>query len=153
MIDGVESRDLEVNVDERGHLVEMYRTDWSEFDPDPEMAYYSLSYPGVVRAWHRHKRGQIDYFVCPIGRIKIGVYDGRKDSDTYGEVDTYFIGEQKQKVVKIPGDCWHGFKVIGDEPAILVNFPTILYDYEDPDEHRMPPDTEKIPLDWDYQPH
>ncbi|MDS0280781.1 dTDP-4-dehydrorhamnose 3,5-epimerase family protein [Haloarcula onubensis] len=148
MIQGVEVRELQVNADERGHLVEMFREDWDTYDPEPSMSYYSMTYPGVVRAWHKHNRGQVDHFVCPSGRIKVGVYDEREDSPTEGELDTFVIGEHSQQVVRIPGDCWHGFKAIGDEPAFLVNFPTNLYDYEDPDEERLPPHTDRIPLDW-----
>ncbi|MBP1924079.1 dTDP-4-dehydrorhamnose 3,5-epimerase [Halorubrum alkaliphilum] len=153
MIEDVETRDLQVNTDERGHLVEMFREDWDEYDPEPSMSYFSMSYPGVIRAWHRHNRGQIDHFVCPQGRIKVGVYDDRDASSTQGEVNTFVIGEHNQQVVRIPGACWHGFKVIGNEQALLVNFPTNLYDYEDPDEERLPHDTDKIPFDWDGEPH
>ena len=153
MIHDVEVRDLQVNADERGHLVEIFREDWELFDPDPSMSYYSMTYPGVVRAWHRHLRGQIDHFVCPKGRIKVGVYDGREDSSTEGELDTFVVGEHNQQVIRIPGDCWHGFKAIGDESAFLVNFPTNLYDYDDPDEERLPHDTDKIPYDWNEEVH
>jgi dTDP-4-dehydrorhamnose 3,5-epimerase len=152
MIEGVEVRDLQVNADERGHLVEIFRDDWDLYDPEPAMSYYSMSYPGVVRAWHRHERGQIDHFVCPKGRIKIGIYDDRDGSATRGDLDSFVIGEHSQQVVRIPGDCWHGFKAIGDEPAFLINFPTNLYDYENPDEERLPPDTDEIPLDWNETP-
>lgn len=153
MIEGVEQRDLRVNADERGHLVELFREDWEVYDPQPSMAYCSTTYPGVVRAWHRHTRGQIDHFTCPSGRIKIGIYDDREGSATEGEVETFVIGEHDQKLVRIPGACWHGFKAVGDTPALLVNFPTNLYDYDDPDEERLPHDTADIPLDWDAEPH
>jgi dTDP-4-dehydrorhamnose 3,5-epimerase len=153
MIEGVETRDLQVNADERGHLVETFREDWDLYDPDPAMSYYSLSYPGVVRAWHRHVEGQIDHFVCPKGRVKVGIYDERDDSSTEGELNTFVIGEHKQQAIRIPGDCWHGFKVLGNEQAMLLNFPTKLYDYENPDEERIPYDTDRIPLDWDAKPH
>jgi len=153
MIHDVEVRDLQVNADERGHLVEIFREDWPEYDPEPAMSYYSLSYPGIIRAWHKHHRGQVDHFVCPSGRIKIGIYDDRENSPTEGELDTYVIVEHDQQVVRVPGDCWHGFKVVGDEKAILINFPTELYDYDDPDEQRLPHDTDQIPLDWEAEPH
>lgn len=153
MIEGVETRTLSVNADERGHLVELFREDWDIYDPEPAMSYYSMTYPGVVRAWHRHQRGQIDHFTCPNGRIKVGVYDDRPDSSTRGELNTFVIGEHSQKVIRIPGECWHGFKAIGDDSAILINFPTKLYDYDDPDEERLPYDTERIPLDWDADIH
>jgi dTDP-4-dehydrorhamnose 3,5-epimerase len=149
MIHDVAVRDLAVNADERGHLVELFRDDWELFDPRPAMSYYSMSYPGVVRAWHRHERGQVDYFVCPKGRIRVGVYDDREGSPTRGEVGNFVIGEHDQKVVRVPGDCWHGFEVLGDERALLVNYPTELYDYDDPDELRLPADTDEIPFEWD----
>lgn len=152
MIQGVEVRDLQVNADERGHLVEVFREDWDQYDPGPAMSYYSMTYPGITRAWHRHHRGQVDYFTCPKGRIKIGIYDDREESSTQGELNTFVIGEHNQKVVRIPGECWHGFKAIGDDPAFLINHPSKLYDYEDPDEERLPYDTDKIPLDWDEEP-
>jgi len=153
MIEGVETRSLQVNADERGHLVEMFREDWDLYDPDPAMSYYSMTYPGVVRAWHRHTRGQIDHFICPKGRIMVGVYDDRAGSVTQGELNTFVIGEHHQQAIRIPGACWHGFKPVGDNPAFLVNFPTNLYDYENPDEERLPYDTDRIPLNWTEEPH
>lgn len=153
MIHDVEVRDLQVNLDERGHLVEAFRSDWDEYEPEPAMSYYSVTYPGIIRAWHRHLRGQVDYFTCPQGRIKIGIYDDREESPTKGELDTFVIGEDKPRVVRVPGDCWHGFKAIGTKPALMVNYPSELYDYEEPDEERLPWDTDEIPLDWDSEPH
>ena len=153
MIDGVEIRNLQVNTDERGHLTEMFRADWDTYDEQPTMSYYSMTYPGIVRAWHRHLEGQTDHFVCPKGRIKVGIYDERENSPTEGELNTFVIGEHNQKVIRIPGECWHGFKAIGDEQAMLINFPTNLYDYDDPDEERLPYDTDRIPLDWEADPH
>jgi dTDP-4-dehydrorhamnose 3,5-epimerase len=149
MIDGVSIKNLQVNADERGHLVEVFRKDWDLYELEPAMSYYSLSYPGVVRAWHRHTRGQIDHFVCPSGRIKVAVYDDREGSPTRGELNTFVIGEHNQQAIRLPGDCWHGFKVVGNEQAILINFPTKLYDYDDPDEERLPSDTDAIPMSWD----
>ena len=148
MIHDVEVRELQVNADERGHLVEVFREDWELYDPEPAMSYYSMTYPGIVRAWHKHHRGQVDHFVCPKGRIKVGVYDERDESSTEGELNTFVIGEHNQQAVRIPGDCWHGFKAISDEPAFLLNFPSNLYDYDDPDEERLDPHTDRIPLDW-----
>ena len=152
VVHDVQIRDLQVNADERGHLVEVFREDWDLYDPDPSMSYYSMTYPGITRAWHKHNRGQVDHFVCPQGRIKVGIYDDREDSPTQGELDTFVIGEHNQQVIRIPGDCWHGFKAIGDAPAILLNFPSNLYDYDDPDEERLPYDTDEIPLNWDEEP-
>ena len=40
--------------------------------------------------------------------------------------------------MRVPGHYWHGFKVLGNEPAVLVYFVNRLYDYSDPDEIRRP---------------
>jgi len=55
--------------------------------------------------------------------------------------------------IRVPGDCWHGFKSVGDQRVLLLNFPTNLSDYESPDEERLPHDTEEIPLDWNEPRH
>ncbi|PSQ10336.1 dTDP-4-dehydrorhamnose 3,5-epimerase [Halobacteriales archaeon QS_5_70_15] len=155
MIHDVELRELQVNADDRGSLTEVWRSDWAFYDgeDEPAMSYVSITYPGVVRAWHRHLRGQIDHFVVPSGRIRVGIYDDREGSPTRGEVDTYVIGEENMQLLRVPGDCWHGFEAVGDERATVVNFPTNLYEYDDPDEERLPYDTDEIPYDWDAPPH
>lgn len=155
MIHDVDVRDLQVHPDERGHLTEVWRSDWDFFagDDAPAMAYVSQTYPGVIRAWHRHDRGQIDHFVVAQGRAKVGIYDDREASPSRGELDTFVIGDGNMNSVRIPAGCWHGFKAIGEEAVLLLNFPTNLYDYEDPDEQRLPYDTEEIPLEWEAAPH
>ena len=155
MIDGIELKQLQVNADERGSLMEVWRDDWEFYGGEdaPAMSYVSITYPGIVRAWHRHKRGQIDHFIVPHGKVKVGIYDDRKGSQTRGELNTYIIGEGSAEAIRIPGACWHGFKAVGDSRSTLLNFPTNLYDYEDPDEERLPYDTDEIPLDWDEKPH
>jgi dTDP-4-dehydrorhamnose 3,5-epimerase len=53
----VKVRDLTLNADKRRYLVEVFREDWEEYDPEPTMSYYSLSYLGDIHAWHRHTCG------------------------------------------------------------------------------------------------
>lgn len=155
MIHDVETKHLQMNVDERGHLTEMWRADWEFFqgDDEPKMSYFSETHPGIIRAWHRHHRGQIDHFVVPRGKAKVAIYDEREKSPTHGNLETRIIGEGQMNAIRVPGDCWHGFKAIGDERVLLVNFPTNLYDYEDPDEERLPYDSDRIPFDWEEPPH
>jgi dTDP-4-dehydrorhamnose 3,5-epimerase len=150
MIHDVAIKQLQVNPDEWGDLTEVWRSDLAFFQgvDEPEMAEVSTTYPGAVRAWERHSGGQIDHFVVPNGRVKVGIFDDRSDSPTEGELDTYLIGDGNMVALRVPGDCWHGFKTLGDEPAILINFPTTLYDYDDPDEEHLPADTDRIPNVW-----
>ena len=43
-------------------------------------------------------------------------------------------------MVIIPPGVYHGFTPVGTEPALIINVPTELYNYDDPDEHRLAAD-------------
>ena len=49
----------------------------------------------------------------------------------------------------IPNGVYHGFTAVGTEPAGIINIPTELYDYDEPDEFRRPFDDPEIGYDWD----
>ena len=91
-----------------------------------------------MRAWHRHLRGQVDYFICIEGSIKVSAYDGREGPETYGEFDEIVTSSERLRVARLPGILWHGYKAIGTEPIRLLYRVNRLYDYEDPDEERRP---------------
>ncbi len=149
MIDGVAIKELKVNADERGFLMEILRADDDIFEKFGQ-AYVSLNYPGVIRAWHYHKK-QTDYFCVVKGMVKVALYDAREGSPTFGEVNEFFIGERNNLVVKIPPGVYHGYKTIGVEPSLLINFPTEPYDRQHPDEYRVPYDSSDIPYSWDIR--
>jgi len=146
MIKGVTTRKLNRIPDERGYLMEMFRSDWPEFENFGQ-AYITAVYPGVVKGWHYHKL-QDDNFICVTGMAKVVLYDGREDSPTYGEVNEFFMGDQNPLHVQIPKGVFHGFKGISDAVTLIVNIPTQLYNYSEPDEYRLPAHTDKIPYDW-----
>lgn len=151
MIEGVRVKALQMFADERGALMELLRSD----DPDFQkfgQAYVSISYPGVIRAWHYH-RLQTDAFVCVCGMIKVPLYDARDDSPTKGQLQEFFLGDQHRIMVTIPPGVMHGYKVVSSEPAYLLNFPTEPYNRAQPDEYRLPYDTEQIPYDWQIKFH
>jgi dTDP-4-dehydrorhamnose 3,5-epimerase len=146
MIRGVTVRKLSVIPDERGYLMEMLRSDWLEFERFGQV-YVTAVYPGVVKGWHYH-RVQTDHFICVAGMAKVVLYDDREGSATQGEIDEFFMGHLNPILVKIPPGVMHGFKGIGPETALIVNVPTELYNYSQPDEYRIPPHTDQIPYDW-----
>ncbi len=146
MIDGVSIKRLRVIPDERGRLMEVLRSDDPFFEKFGQ-AYIATAYPGVVKAWHRHKK-QNDYFTCLKGMAKLVLYDGREDSPTKGELNEFFIGEHNPLLIRIPAGVWHGFKCISETECICLNLPTELYNYDQPDEERIPPHQNQIPYDW-----
>ena len=146
MIEGVTVRKLRLIPDERGFLMEMLRSDWAEFDKFGQV-YVTAVYPGVVKGWHYHKI-QTDRFVCVAGMAKVVLYDGREGSPTHGEVNEFFMGIQNPILLKIPPGVMHGFKGISLEMTLIVNIPSERYNYENPDEYRLPAHTDQIPYDW-----
>ncbi len=150
MIEGVVTKQLKQVADERGWLIEILRSDWEHFQKFGQI-YVTAAYPQVVKAWHMHKK-QTDHIACIKGMIKLVLYDDRAKSKTGKELNEFKIGEKNLTLVKIPPEIWHGFKAIGEEYALVLNVPTELYNYREPDEHRLPPNTEKIPYDWKLAP-
>lgn len=162
MLPGVKVREISRLPDERGSFAEIFRDDWADFIEGDKIvqANLSYSYPGMIRAWHRHHRGQVDYFITVKGATKICAYDDRKDSPTKNQLDEIISSEQKIQCVRIPGVYYHGFKSIGSKPALVVYLTTKMYDYKNPDEERrswndptiIDPKTKK-PFDWNAPPH
>jgi dTDP-4-dehydrorhamnose 3,5-epimerase len=79
---------------------------------------------------------------------KVVLFDPRDNSPTKGLINEFFIGEQNPMLVKIPPLVVHGYKPVGDRMAAIVNFPTELFNYQEPDEFRIPYDSPDIPYDW-----
>jgi len=166
MLEGIKVKPLIRSFDERGSFTEIMRLDWKDFLGEDTFvqANLSISYPGIVRAWHKHILNQVDYFICVKGTIKICTYD-----DKTRELDEFISTGYDVKIIKVLGQYWHGFKVIGNKPAWLIYFTNRLYNYENPDEERRPWNDPTIipqlingrqddprvgkPWDWNYQPH
>ena len=149
MIAGVKTKELRVSPDERGRMMDILRRDEELFVAFGQV-YLTTVYPGTVKAWHCHKR-QIDNFVCLRGMIKLVLFDNREGSPTRGEVDEFFIGDEKHLLVQIPPGIYHGFKGVGTVEALVLNVPTEPYDRQQPDEHRLAFDSDAIPYHWEIK--
>lgn len=149
MINGVKIKNLKPIADERGRVMEILRADEEIFQKFGQ-AYITTAYPGVVKGWHRH-RLQTDHFVCVSGMMKVVLYDSRKDSPTFGEINEFFIGEHNPQLIVIPNLIYHGFKCLGEEEAIVLNLPSEPYNHKKPDEERLPFNTPEIPYNWDLK--
>lgn len=146
LIEGVKTRKLRPIPDERGYLMELLRRDWEEFQTFSQ-SYITTCYPGVIKAWHYHKK-QWDHFICLQGMARVVLYDHREDSPTKGEINTFHLGIYNPLLLKIPPLVYHGFTASGGEMAMIINFPTHLYDYQDPDERRLEHNDPLIPYNW-----
>jgi dTDP-4-dehydrorhamnose 3,5-epimerase len=145
-IAGVKVKPLRLVPDERGWLMEILRGDDTAVFTKFGQVYVSATYPGVVKAWHLHRR-QVDNFACVAGMVKLVLVDTREDSPTLGASNEFFIGTQNPMLIQVPNLAYHGWKCISVEPALVVNVPTEPYDHAEPDEYRLDPH-ETLPYDW-----
>ena len=132
-----------VNEDESGVLVETLRKDWDDvYGSGREffMQYYSETPPGLARdetVWHYHPTVQDDRFSVVKGEIVVAIADNREDSETKGLLNLFYINARKNPyLVLIPRRTLHGFMVVSENPAVLINFPTGLYNPKE--EGRIP---------------
>jgi dTDP-4-dehydrorhamnose 3,5-epimerase len=146
MIDGVKTKKLRLIPDERGRLMEILRSDDDLFLKFGQV-YMTTTYPGVVKAWHKHEK-QTDNIACLAGMLKLVLYDGRKGSPSHKEINQFYIGVHNPMLIQVPAGIHHGWMCVSEEEAVAVNIPTEMYDYEHPDEQRLPAHGSEIPYDW-----
>lgn len=146
LIEGVMVKHLKVHTDERGFLMEILRKDDKIFERFAQ-SYLTVCNPGYAKAWHYHKK-QTDHFYVVRGKGRIVLYDIREQSKTKGMVNKFICSLDNPRVIKIPPLVFHGFEAVGDEPCYIINYPTELYNYKQPDEFRMPFNSPDIPFQW-----
>jgi dTDP-4-dehydrorhamnose 3,5-epimerase len=144
MIKDVECKPLKVQADDRGSFMEVLRED-DPFFTRFGQSNYSIAYPGVVKAWHWHRR-QDDLWFVVSGMAQVGLYDLREDSPTRGQTDVHYLGDHNRTLLYIPHGVAHGYRVLGPMPVSLLYHTTHTYDPAD--ELRLPWDDPSIGFDW-----
>jgi dTDP-4-dehydrorhamnose 3,5-epimerase len=147
MIDGVLVVPLRQICDERGKIMHMLRADAPHFAGFGEV-YFSVTYPGVVKAWHQHTR-QTQNYAVPVGMIKLVLCDRREGSPTRGQVQKLVIGEWNYVLVRIPVGVAYGFQCVGEHAAVICNCPDIPH--EDGEGVSIDRFSSEIPYDWAQQ--
>ena len=147
LIDGVVLKEVKNVPKSEGHLVELFRADWS-LPGDGIAQVFMVSHPpGSVSAWHAHPTTTDRLFIV-VGMARIVLYDARTDSSTYGRINEFKLGHLRPGLVVVPPKVWHGVQSIGTSDAIVVNMVDRAYDYEDPDHWRVPPNSPEVPYSW-----
>ena len=147
-VEGVRVIELTRHEDDRGYLFEIiHATD--EFLPKFGQVYVVCSpVTGAIRAFHKHYR-LWDYFCVVRGAAKFvlaqmddeavtaAVSEGR--TCTPDALQTVVLTERKPSLVVIPAGTWHGWMALEDN-TIVVATGSEVYNRENPDETRVPPD-------------
>ena len=124
---GVEIKPLELNSDNRGWLVEVFRNDQLHAEVQPAMCYISLTLPGVVRGPHQHAdQTDLFAFIGP-GHYALYLWDIRIDSPTWACKTKIIVGQSNRCSILIPPGVVHAYKNVDNTPALALNFPNRLF--------------------------
>lgn len=151
VIEGVEIRPFALWPDDRGYFLEIARLGQglvSDFPAESTQVSAALNYPGIIKAFHYHKF-QTDYWVAAAGLLQIALVDLRRGSRTYGVKNTIYAGTLRPWQLLIPPGIGHGYKVIGEQPSVLVYITNRTYDPKD--EGRIAYNDPGIAYDWELQ--
>lgn len=125
-------KDLQVHLDGRGDVIELWSQPWIEQHNlvYPHHVYQSATDYGVVKCWHLHDI-HTDQFTVTRGKLQVTLVDIRPDSPTFGHVNCIFLGVQCPRLIKIPPMIMHGWKALTAPEVIVVNLQSHVYDGAD----------------------
>jgi dTDP-4-dehydrorhamnose 3,5-epimerase len=107
---------------DRGNFKTLFEK--SKFNLDIKQVSMSKTFPGVIKAFHKHNK-QTDVWYVVDGNVRAVTTDGE-------ERKVYILGEDyEQKVLVIPPGLWHGYQVLGNKPATMLYLLTEEYDPSD----------------------
>ncbi len=151
LIEGVRVEPVALWPDDRGYFLEVHRMRQglaASFPAESTQVSAAMSYPGTIKAFHVHER-QTDCWTPAAGMLQVALVDLREHSPTYARKNTLYVGALRPWRILIPPGVAHGYKVIGEQPALLVYLTDRFYDPAD--EGRIPYDDAGLAYDWETQ--
>jgi dTDP-4-dehydrorhamnose 3,5-epimerase len=154
LIEGIRIEPLQIYPDDRGFFCELARLGTglaSKMVPDEQrkiQVSLTLTYPGTIKAIHYHSE-QTDLWAPVSGMVQVFLYDLRRNSSTFGAINTIFAGRFQPWEILIPPGVAHGYKALGVDPIQLIYFTD--RHYNPADELRLPYDHPDIAYDWEIQ--
>ena len=118
MIRDVKIVDLVANVDDRGYLIEILRASDDHFTKFGQVYIVGDHARNIIRAFHVH-RILWDWFFISNGSAKFALIDGRKDSPTYNETNTFVLTERKPQLLVVPPGVYHGWMSLEDDTQMI----------------------------------
>ena len=151
LLAGVRVEPIPLWPDDRGHFLEVLRVGQGlagSYPPETSQVSATLTRPGVIKAFHHHQH-QYDCWTVVNGMLQIALVDLRRNSKTFGQRNTLYVGTMRPWQVLIPPGVAHGYKVISGEPAMLVYVTSRFYNPAD--ELRIPYNDSRVNYDWETQ--
>jgi len=151
LIAGVRVQPLTIHPDDRGYFLELHRLGRglaAGFPPAQTQVSAALNFAGAIKAFHYHLH-QTDCWTVVRGLLQVALVDLRLGSPTFALRNTMYVGPMRPWQVLIPPGVGHGYKVIGNDDALLVYMTDQFYNPKD--EGRIPYNDPSINYDWETQ--
>ena len=144
---GVEIVDLKRFVDDGGAFVELGRLTAGAHAAfrgfEVKQVNYSEVDPGVIKAFHLHRRQTDVWFVPPGDRMLLVLLDCRAGSPTENALRRMILGDGATRLVRIPPGVAHGVRNVATARGRIIYFVDTQFspDPDTSDEGRLP---------WDF---
>ncbi len=151
LIAGVAIQPLALYPDDRGYFLEVQRFGLglaARFPAESSQISAAANYPGTIKAFHFHLH-QTDCWTPVKGMFQVVLVDLRIGSATFGCRNTIYAGSLRPWQILIPPGVGHGYKIIGEQDALLVYMTDRFYNPKD--EGRIPYNDPSINYDWETQ--
>jgi dTDP-4-dehydrorhamnose 3,5-epimerase len=144
LIADVGVKEIRSMVTGNGVTTEIYRADWGVGKSSIGHAIHVTLRGNAISAWHCHEF-QNDHIAVVHGAMRLVLFDDRESSITRGKLNVFNLSPLRPMLIAIPPGVWHGLRNLMFEPSTFVNLFDRAYRYDDPDEWRLPADTDQIP--------
>ena len=144
MIEGVQITNLKKIDDDRGSVLTMIRSDSKVFKSFGEV-YFSTIFNKSIKAWHLHNKAILNY-ACISGKVKLVLFDDRKNSKTSGSYNEYILAPKDFFLITIPPFIWNGFIGLDKSESIVAN--CISLPHDESEMVRRKHDDDYFKYDW-----
>jgi dTDP-4-dehydrorhamnose 3,5-epimerase len=148
-LDGVVLIEPVVHGDERGFMVESFRTEvWAELGVGTPFVQHnhSRSSRGTLRGIHfQTEPGQAKLVRCARGEIVDVAVDLRRDSPTYGQWEAHVLDDVKHRQLFVPVGFGHGFAVLSEVADVCYQVSSL---YDPATEAGIAWDDPEVGVDW-----
>lgn len=143
-IAGVQIHEMANIITRNGVTTEVVRPEWEIGHLAIHHMIHVTLRAHAISAWHCHHL-QTDRIFVTDGMLRVVLFDDREGSPTKGRVDVFHLGRMRPATLLIPPFVWHGIQNLENRTSGFINFFDHAYRYEDPDEWRLPVDSDAIP--------
>ena len=146
-IAGVEIVDLARFTDDGGMFTELARLSAGAHAAFPGFVVQQINYsemdPGVIKAFHLHRRQTDVWFVPPGDKMLLVLLDVRAGSPTENACRRLVLGEGSARLVRIPPGVAHGVRNLGPARGRIIYFADTQFTAD-------PAQCEEGRLPWDF---